>query len=128
MVNHSLGSKSLKKNWDPNPTQPQDKISRGCPLAVRYVQIGLTPKGDVINFTFDCPGVVDQQHGFDVYHLYFDTATFDEIERDAKNSFEDQLGVVGGTMGLFTGFSILSGIEILFYLGKGFLRQINKRL
>jgi hypothetical protein len=29
-----------------------------------------------------------------------------------------QLGVVGGTMGLLTGFSILSAVEILYYLTK----------
>ena len=53
--------------------------------------------------------------------IYFDTATYDEIERDVKNSLEDQLGLLGGTLGLFTGFSILSGVEIIFYLGKIFL-------
>ena len=31
---------------------------------------------------------------------------------------EGQLGLIGGTMGLLTGFSILSGVEILYYLGK----------
>ena len=69
-------------------------------------------------------------------HIYFDTATYDEIERDVKvNSFnifcilselnyneygkvttEAQLGLIGGTMGLLTGFSILSGVEIIYYL------------
>ena len=29
---------------------------------------------------------------------------------------EAQLGLIGGTMGLLTGFSILSGVEIVFYL------------
>ena len=29
---------------------------------------------------------------------------------------EAALGLVGGTMGLLTGFSILSGVEILYYL------------
>ena len=57
----------------------------------------------------------------DIFHIYFDTSTYDEIERDIKNSFEDQLGVLGGTMGLFTGFSILSGVELIFYLAKLFL-------
>ena len=56
-----------------------------------------------------------------MFHIYFDTATYDEIERDVKNSLEDQLGLLGGTLGLFTGFSILSGVEIIFYLGKIFL-------
>ena len=34
---------------------------------------------------------------------------------------EAQLGLIGGTMGLLTGFSLLSGIEILYYVIKFFL-------
>ena len=48
--------------------------------------------------------------------IYFDTATFDDIERDKKIKMEAQLSLIGGTMGLFTGFSIISGIEIIFFL------------
>ena len=33
-----------------------------------------------------------------------------------KVTTEAQLGLIGGTMGLLTGFSILSGIEIIYYL------------
>ena len=33
-----------------------------------------------------------------------------------KVTMEAQLGLIGGTMGLLTGFSILSGIEIIYYL------------
>ena len=47
-----------------------------------------------------------------------DSSTFDQIEKDKKVTLETQLGVVGGTMGLLTGFSILSGIEILYYICK----------
>ena len=50
--------------------------------------------------------------------IYFDTATFDEIERDEKVKFTAALGLVGGTMGLLTGFSIISGIEVVFFLFK----------
>ena len=48
--------------------------------------------------------------------IYFETATFDDIERDKKIKTEAQLSLIGGTMGLLTGFSIISGIEIIFYL------------
>ena len=48
--------------------------------------------------------------------INFDTATFDNIERDEKVKLDAQLGLVGGTMGLLTGFSIISGIEIIFFL------------
>ena len=50
--------------------------------------------------------------------IYFDTATFDEIERDEKVKFTAALSLVGGTMGLLTGFSIISGIEVIFFLVK----------
>ena len=50
--------------------------------------------------------------------IYFDTATFDDIERDEKIKTEAQLSLIGGTMGLFSGFSIISGVEIIFFVGK----------
>ena len=33
-------------------------------------------------------------------------------------TLEAQLGLIGGTMGLLTGFSILSGVEIMYFLIK----------
>ena len=36
------------------------------------------------------------------------------------------MGLIGGTMGLFTGFSILSGIEIIYYAAKFFFRRIGR--
>ena len=56
-----------------------------------------------------------------VIQIYFDTATFDEIERDVKVTLSAQLGLIGGTMGLLTGFSILSGIEIIYFIGRFFM-------
>ena len=53
--------------------------------------------------------------------IYFDTATYDEIERDVKVTLEAQLGLIGGIMGLLTGFSILSGVEIVYFVVKFFL-------
>ena len=50
--------------------------------------------------------------------IYFDTATFDDVEKDKKIKMEAQLSLIGGTMGLLTGFSIISGVEIVFFLFK----------
>ena len=47
--------------------------------------------------------------------IWFNTATFDEIERDLKMTAETLLAMVGGFMGLFTGFSVLSFVEILYH-------------
>ena len=38
-----------------------------------------------------------------------------EIERDVKVKIENQISLVGGTMGFFTGFSIISGIKIIYF-------------
>ena len=56
-----------------------------------------------------------------VIQIYFDTATYDKIERDVKVTINAQLGLIGGTMGLLTGFSILSAVEIIYYLAKLFM-------
>ena len=56
--------------------------------------------------------------------IYFDSATFDDIERDKKVKFNAQLSMVGGTLGLLSGFSIISGIEIIFFLIR--LLEINQ--
>ena len=39
-----------------------------------------------------------------------------QITKDAKMSLSDKISWVGGMMGLFTGFSVISGIEILYWL------------
>ena len=56
-----------------------------------------------------------------VIEIFFDTGTYDDIERDVKVTINAQLGLIGGTMGLLTGFSILSGVELLYYIIKFFL-------
>ena len=43
-----------------------------------------------------------------------------------KVTTEAQLGLIGGTMGLLTGFSILSGVEIIYYLLRFQLFKIFK--
>ena len=64
--------------------------------------------------------------------IYFDTASYDQahdflaleekiifflqILRDKKLKFEAQLSLIGGIMGLLTGFSVISAVEILFFL------------
>ena len=39
-----------------------------------------------------------------------------DLGNNLKVTMEAQLGLIGGTMGLLTGFSILSGVEILYYI------------
>ena len=59
--------------------------------------------------------------------IYFDTSTFEKIEQEEKMTLEAQLGVIGGTMGLLTGFSILSGVEIIYHVIRFFVSLKNTR-
>ena len=46
---------------------------------------------------------------------------------DMQVTTEAQLGLIGGTMGLLTGLSILSGVEIVYYLFR-FSQKIKKTI
>ena len=58
--------------------------------------------------------------------IYFDTPTFDRIKNDRAAKFVDMLSAIGGTMGLLTGFSIISGVEILYFAAKMFIKVLKK--
>ena len=47
--------------------------------------------------------------------IYFYATTFDKITKDRAAKFVDMLSAIGGTMGLLTGFSIISGVEIVYF-------------
>ena len=47
--------------------------------------------------------------------IFFDSPTFDRITKDRAAKFTDMLSAIGGTMGLLTGFSIISGVETLYF-------------
>ena len=57
--------------------------------------------------------------------IYFDTPTFDRITKDKAAKFVDMLSAIGGTMGLLTGFSIISAVEIGYFTIKLLCHVIN---
>ena len=48
--------------------------------------------------------------------IYFDATTFDIVTKDRAAKFVDMLAAIGGTLGLLTGFSIISAFEIIYFL------------
>ena len=60
--------------------------------------------------------------------IYFDATTFDRITKDRAAKFVDILSAIGGTMGLLTGFSIISGVEAIYFGIKSILKLLNKTL
>ena len=59
--------------------------------------------------------------------LYFDTPGFDEITKDKAAKFVDRLSAIGGTFGLLTGFSLISGVEILYFLAKFLISLLSRQ-
>ena len=59
--------------------------------------------------------------------IYFDSPTFDRIKKDRAAKFVDMLSAIGGTMGLLTGFSIISAVEILYFAGKIILNVLKMK-
>ena len=59
--------------------------------------------------------------------IYFDATSFDKITKDRSDSAMDKLSAIGGTMGLLTGFSIISGVEIVYFGVKIILSLIMRK-
>ena len=58
--------------------------------------------------------------------VFFDTPGYDEVTKDTSAKFVDILSAIGGTFGLLTGFSIISGVEIIYFLAKFILNMTKK--
>ena len=58
--------------------------------------------------------------------IRFNSPVFDKVTKDRAAKFVDKFSAIGGTMGLLTGFSIISGIEIIFFAVKMFHDLIKK--
>ena len=58
--------------------------------------------------------------------IYFDTPTLNIITKDRAATPVDYVSAIGGTMGLFTGFSIISGVEIIYFTVKIVRSMIKK--
>ena len=60
--------------------------------------------------------------------IFFDTPTFDRVTKDSAAKFVDRLSAIGGTMGLLTGFSIISAVEIVYFASKVILKIMKKKI
>ena len=48
-----------------------------------------------------------------------------QITRNARVGFADKLGIAGGTIGLFTGLSLISVVETAYWLAKWIVERFN---
>ena len=60
--------------------------------------------------------------------IFLKKQTFDRITKDKAEKFVDQLSAIGGTLGLLTGFSIISGVEIIYFAVKIVVKMFRQKL
>ena len=87
-------------------------------------QAVLVPKTFNILGYCGCFPAVEQR--LEIIEIYFATPTFDKVTRDARTNFVTKMSMIGGTLGLFTGFSVISAIQILYFAIILFLRIFKK--
>ena len=68
-----------------------------------------------------------ERNNLRVIKITFDTPVFDRVIKDRAAKFVDMLSAIGGTMGLLTGFSIISGVEIIYFGVKIILVFIKRK-
>ena len=60
--------------------------------------------------------------------IYLESPTFDRITKDQSSKLEDKLSTIGGNLGLLTGFSIISGVEIIYFAFKIVFKKIYRNV
>ena len=50
--------------------------------------------------------------------IQFDAPVFHVVTKDRAATFVNMIGEIGGTMGLLTGFSIITAVEIVYFATK----------
>ena len=84
---------------------------------------------DEFSFSYRFVSIIKSPFSAGFVRIYFETATFDRITKDRAAKFVDILSAIGGTMGLLTGFSIISGVEIFYFVAKLILESFwNKQI
>ncbi len=60
-----------------------------------------------------------------ILNFFFDTPIITQINLELRTNIFDQISAIGGTLGLFTGISVITFIEILYWFGK-FAREVAR--
>ena len=57
--------------------------------------------------------------------LKFVASTFDRVTKEKAATFVNMLSAIGGTLGLLTGFTIITAVEIVYFATKIIIGYIN---
>ena len=59
-----------------------------------------------------------ERFGLRYIRLNFDDFVFTKVNKDRATTFVNMISLIGGTLGLLTGFTIITAVEILYYATK----------
>ncbi len=65
-----------------------------------------------------CDSVCISREDIAVLNFFFDTPIITQINLELRTNIFDQISAIGGTLGLFTGISVITFIEILYWVGR----------
>ena len=60
-------------------------------------------------------------------NFFLDTPIITEITLEVRTNVYDMISAVGGTLGLFTGISVITIVEVVYWIGR-FLKVVFKML
>ena len=67
----------------------------------------------------------DRRQGLRFVKIIFVDPVFDIVTRDISATFVDKISEIGGTMGLLTGFTIITAVEIVYFAAKIIIGLFN---
>ncbi|XP_059487052.1 pickpocket protein 28-like [Neocloeon triangulifer] len=103
--------------------KPSCKCLPGCSEITYQSKITSSRLSDTFNATLRFPPLADKKinisyfkENYAIVHLFFTETEVATYQMDEIFGFADFLGSTGGLLGLFLGFSILSVVEVLYFL------------
>ena len=100
-------------------------------MGIKFLRVNLTKnynryKGTISKLD-NLEYSTNQRKKMTFVRIYFDTPTFDRITKDRAAKPVDMFSAIGGTMGLLTGFSVISGVEIIYFVWTIILNTIKEK-
>ena len=72
------------------------------------------------------PSTYEVEQRLEIIEIYFKASTLEKVTMDARTNFVTKMSMIGGMLGLFTGFSVISGVEIIYFFIKVLLKMYTK--
>ena len=82
-------------------------------ITSNLTELGTAQPQHVLHYSFIAYQKSTELH---LIRVYFGGQTFDVIQKDEKLHLVDKISSIGGNLGLFTGFSLLSLVEIFYFI------------